>query len=379
MRRRAKGEGSIYRRKDGRWVGQVQNDAGERSFVYARTQRQVQERLTTIKRELQQGIPPITGSVALKVYLGQWLIESARPTVRDSTFVSYRTIVRRHLTPKLGNVQLAKLTPQRIEALLNDRLEIGLSPRRVQYIHAVLRRALNRAVKAGYVGRNVALLVDPPRVPHKEIEPLTPGQARVFLQAIKGNRLEALYSVALALGLRQGEALGLRWQDVDFKEGVIHARFELQHLESKFDIVELKSRRSHRSVAMPAYIADKLLEHRSRQREERLLVGPQWFESDLVFTTQMGRPLDGTNVTRAFQRLLKRAGLPKRRFYDLRHSCATLLLVQGVPARVVMEILGHSQIGLTMNTYTHVVSELVRQAATGMQQFLVEDENLSVS
>jgi integrase len=262
---------------------------------------------------------------------------------------------------------------------LNDRLRIGLSPRRVQYIHAVLRRALNRAVKAGYVGRNVALLVDPPRVPHKEIEPLTPSQARVFLKAIDGNRLEALYSVALALGLRQGEALGLRWQDVDFKSGVIHARVELQRLEGKFHIVELKSRRSHRTVAMPAYIAEKLREHRSRHRKERLSAGPAWSESDLVFTTDSGRPLDGTNVTRAFQRLLKRSGLPKKRFYDLRHSCATLLLVQGVPARVVMEILGHSQIGLTMNTYTHVVSELGRQAASGMQQFLVGDGNLSVS
>src|SRR5207245_7059070 len=131
--------------------------------------------------------------------------------------------------------------------------------------------------------------------------------------------------------------------------------------------------------AMPEFIAGKLRDHRARQRKERLRIGPEWHVSDLVFTTGSGRPLDGRNVTRSFQRILKRAGLPRRRFYDLRHSCATLLLVQGVPARVVMEILGHSQIGLTMNTYTHVVSELGRQAASGMQQFLVGDENLSVS
>jgi integrase len=234
-------------------------------------------------------------------------------------------------------------------------------------------------VKAGYLGRNVATLVDPPRVPHKEIEPFTPSQVRVLLEAIKGNRLEALYSVALAIGLRQGEALGLRWEDVDFQAGLIHARYELQRFEGKFHLVELKSRRSHRTLAMPPYIADKLREHGAMQREEHLLLGPEWHDNDLVFTSQTGRPLDGKNVTRAFQRLLRRAGLPKRRFYDLRHSCATLLLVQGVPARVVMEILGHSQIGLTMNTYTHVLPELSRAAASGMQKFLADNGNLSVS
>jgi len=335
--------------------------------------------MTVVKRELQQNIPPITGRMTLAVYLQHWLAESAKPTIRESTYVSYRTIVRKHLVPQLGRVQLAKLTPQMVEQFLNNRIGTGLSPRRVQYFHAVLRRALNRAMKAGYLGRNVATLVDPPRVPHKEIEPFTPSQIRVLLEAIKGNRLEALYSVALAVGLRQGEALGLRWGDVDFQAGLIHARYELQRIEGKFQLVELKSRRSHRTLAVPSYIAEKLREHGARQREEHLLLGPEWHDNDLVFTSQTGLPLDGKNVTRAFQRLLRRAGLPKRRFYDLRHSCATLLLVQGVPARVVMEILGHSQIGLTMNTYTHVVPELSRAAANGMQRFLVGDGKLSVS
>lgn len=379
MSRRAKGEGSIFRRKDGRWVGRAQNDAGARFFVYGKTQREVHEQLTVIKRNLQQGIPPITGRLTLAVYLESWLIESIQSTVRESTFVSYRSIARNHLIPQLGKVQLAKLTPQMIERFLNERLATGLSARRVQYLHAVLRAALNRALKAGYVGRNVAVLVDPPRVPHNEIAPLTPSQARILLEAAKGDRLEALYSVALALGLRQGEALGLRWSDVDFESGLIHVRFELQRIEQQNRLVELKTRRSHRTLAIPAYIGGQLQEHAARQREERVLLGPEWHKSDFVFTTGKGHPLLGTNVTRGFQRLLKRAGLPKRRFYDLRHSCATLLLVQGVPARVVMEILGHSQIGLTMNTYTHVVPELSRAAANGMQKFLVGDGKLSVS
>jgi integrase len=379
MTRRAPGEGSIYRRKDGRWVGQAHKDTGGRFFVYGMTQRDVRERMTAVKRDLQQNIPLITGRMTLALYLQHWLVESAKPTVRESTYVSYRTIVRNHLIPQLGKVQLAKLTPQMIERFLNERLATGLSARRVQYLHAVLRRALNRALKAGYIGRNVAVLVDPPRVPHKEIEPLTPSQARTLLEAAKGDRLEALYSVALALGLRQGEALGLRWEDVDFESGLIHVRFGLQRIDRQNRLVELKTGRSHRTLAMPPYIAEQLHAHGARQREERVLLGPEWHQSDFVFTSSAGQPLLGTNVTHAFQRLLKRAGLPKRRFYDLRHSCATLLLVQGVPARVVMEILGHSQIGLTMNTYTHVLPELSRAAATGMQKFLVGAGKLSVS
>lgn len=379
MSRRAKGEGSIFRRKDGRWVGRTQNDAGARFFVYCKTQREVREQLTVIKRDLQQGIPPITGRMTLARYLESWLVESVQSTVRESTFVSYRSIVRNHLVTQLGKVQLAKLTPQMVERFLNERLATGLSPRRVQYLHAVLRIALNRAMKAGYVGRNVAMLVDPPRVPHNEITPLTPSQARTLLEAAKGDRMEALYSVALGLGLRQGEALGLRWEDVDFESGLIHVRFELQRIDRQNRLVELKTRRSHRTLAIPPYIAEQLREHAARQREERIALGPEWRKSNFVFTSGTGRPLLGTNVTRAFQRLLKRAGLPKRRFYDLRHSCATLLLVQGVPARVVMEILGHSQIGLTMNTYTHVVPELSRAAANGMQKFLVGDRKLRVS
>ncbi len=379
MRRRAKGEGSIYRRKDGRWVGQLQNDVGQRRFVYGQSQREVRDRLTVMKREVQLGIPPITGNTTLARYLEQWLLESAKPTVRESTFISYRTIVRNHLEPKLGKVQLANLTPEALERFLNERLATGLSPRRVQYFHAVLRRALNRAVRAGYVGRNVATLVDPPRVPHLEIAPFTPTQARILLEAARGDRLEALYSVALALGLRLGEALGLRWTDIDLDSGSMRVQVELQRIEGRDHLVELKTRRSHRTLAVPSYVTDRLREHASRQRQERVLLGPAWHTSDLVFTSRTGLPLNGTNVTRAFQRLLKRAGLPKRRFYDLRHSCATLLLVQGVPARVVMEILGHSQIGLTMNTYTHVIPELGRDAASQMQRFLAGSPNLSVS
>lgn len=220
------------------------------------------------------------------------------------------------------------------------------------------------------MSRNVATLVDAPRVPSREVEPFSELEARKFLKAVRGDRLEALYTVALAVGIRQGEALGLAWKDVDLERGLIHVRRSLQRLSGQFEFVEPKSRRSRRTVLLPASAVVALRDHRIRQEQERCLAGESWADSELVFTSKSGKPLDYTNVTTAFQRLLKRAGLPQKRFHDLRHSCATLLLAQGVSPRVVMEILGHSQISLTLNTYTHVLPELQRDAATRMERFI---------
>jgi integrase len=320
--------------------------------------------------EIRRGEPVINDDRSVGTFLEQWLAETAKVKVRPSTFVSYEGIIRLHLLPDLGKIQLRKLAPGHIQRILNRKLRQGLSPRRVQYVHAVLRHALNHAVRWQIISRNPATLVDTPRVPVKEVEPLSAEQALNLLEAARGDRLEALYTVALSLGLRQGEALGLRWQDVELDRAQLHVRGALQRVDGAFTFVEPKTRRSRRTLALPGPVVGKLREHRAKQIQDRLLAGGKWQESGLIFTSRTGRPLDGTNVTTSFQRLLARAGLPRKRFYDLRHSCATLLLVQGVPARVVMEILGHSQIGLTLNTYTHVLPELQLEAARRMGDFL---------
>jgi len=203
-----------------------------------------------------------------------------------------------------------------------------------------------------------------------EIRPLTPDEARVFLAAIRGDRLRALYAVALTMGLRQGEALGLQWQDIDLSMGYLRVAKQLQRVNGAFQLVEPKTPRSRRTLALPPSIAAALRQHKELQISERRSAGEHWEESGLVFTTDRGRPLDGTVVSHHFHRVLDRAGLPQRRFHDLRHSCATLLLVQGVSARVVMDLLGHSQIALTMNTYTHVLPELRREAADRMEALI---------
>jgi integrase len=257
--------------------------------------------------------------------------------VRPWTYKGYEVHVRLHLKPALGRVPLERLTALQVQKLVNDKSQTGLKPKTVRYILGTLRGALNQAIRWQLVSRNVAALVDGPRVEQFEIQPLTPDEARRFLASIKGDRLEALYSVALTMGLRQGEALGLRWKDIDLEMGYLRVSKQLQRFNGKLQLVEPKTRRSRRSLAMPTTIAKGLSHHRSRQAEELRTAGSRWIDTGLVFTTPIGTGLEGTAITKDFHRKLAQAGLPQRRFHDLRHSCATLLLVQGVSPRVVMD------------------------------------------
>jgi len=294
--------------------------------------------------------------------------------VRPWTFAGYEVHVRLHLKPIIGSVALDKLSPMDVQQLLNRKIAEGMKPKSVRYIRGTLRTALNHGVRWGLIGRNAAALVGSPRVEQYEIKPLTPDEAKTFLHSLKGDRLEALYSVALTMGLRQGEALGLRWQDVDLELGYLRVSKQLQRIDGRLQLVEPKTTRSRRSLAMPALIVAGLREHRTRQEAERRLAGARWADAGFVFTTSSGKPLDGTAISKQFHHHLETAGLAQRRFHDLRHSCATLLLVQGVSPRVVMEVLGHSQIGLTMNTYSHVIPELRREAANRMDHLLRDRE-----
>jgi integrase len=191
-----------------------------------------------------------------------------------------------------------------------------------------------------------------------------------LLECVRSHRLGALFTVALALGLRQGEALGLRWDAVDFTAGVLHVRAALQWVGKEWQLVEPKSERSRRAVALPRVAVVALRAHRVHQKKERLLAGSDWKETGLVFTTRIGTAIEPSNLTKEFKRVLRRADLPDTRFHDLRHTAATFLLAQGVDARTIMETLGHSQISLTLNTYSHVLPSLQREAADRMNGIL---------
>jgi integrase len=371
MSKRGNNEGTIAKRSDGRWVAAVSLPAGKRKYLYARTRAEVATKLANAMKAAKDGVPLPNDRITVAKYLDDWL-EAVKPTLRPRTFRSYSELVRLHLSPELGKVPLAQLTPQRVQTFLNKKFDAGLSPRRVQYMHAVLRAALSRALSWGMVARNVAKLVKPPRVAREEVQPFTPEQARAFLGAVAGDRLSALFTVALALGLRQGEALGLSWADVDLDAGTLRVRFALQRVDGEYSLTEPKSKQSRRTVNLPAVAITSLREHRVRQLEERLHAGPEWRETipGLVFTTPTGAPINGTWLTHHLGSVIARAGLPAQRFHDLRHCAASLLLAQNIPPRMVMEILGHSQISLTMNTYSHLFPAARKEAASAMDALL---------
>ncbi|HZU60733.1 MAG TPA: site-specific integrase [Solirubrobacteraceae bacterium] len=322
-------------------------------------------------RDQEVGLPVPDDRLTVERYLAQWL-ETVRPRVRPWTYRGYEVVVRRHVVPVIGQVRLSRLTPQQVHQLLVSLADRGLGAKSVCNVRVVLSSALSQAERWGMVTRNVARLVEPFRRERQEMRPLALGEIRRLLEVIRGHRLEALILVTLALGLRQGEVLGLTWKDVDLDAATLRVWRQLQRLNGRLELVELKTRQSRRTLVLPRTLVGVLGEHRWRQDEERRCLGAAWkgWEHDLVFTTTLGTPLDGRWVTRTFQRILARAGIERRRFHDLRHSAATTMLVLGVPARVVMEILGHANVSTTLGIYAHVVPELQREAADRIDAFL---------
>lgn len=373
MTRRSRNEGSIRRRKDGRWEARVHlgyhNGRRLRRSVYGVSRREVSDKLVVVQRDLQRGVVPPDQRLTVGLFAEQWLVAKG-PSLRPRTRERYRQLLHLHGLPDLGHVRIAQLQPHHIQRLLNAKLDSGLSPQTVGHLRAVLRTMLADATKWGYTARNVASLVDAPRVTHREVRALTPAQARAVLDSVRGDRIEALITLTLATGVRQGEVLGLHWSDISLDDATLTVRQALQRSNGTYVFVEPKSAKSRRTLPIPTTVVACLRAHRVHQSEERLLAGERWTDLGLVFASSTGGPLNGTEVTKRFQVLLARAGLPRMRFHDLRHACASLLLSQGVPMRVVMETLGHSSIALTMNTYSHVIPDLMREAADRMDAVL---------
>ncbi|HET9224674.1 MAG TPA: site-specific integrase [Roseiflexaceae bacterium] len=311
--------------------------------------------------------------LAIKVeYLEQWLEQTVKRQNRIRTYDRYAGDIHNYLIPELGKHQLAKLTPAHVQALLNKLADAGLAYRSIRNVRAVLRRALNQAMRFGYVVRNVAALVDVPGEVTFVAEPLDEEQAKRLLDAIAGHRWELLYRIALGLGLRKGEILGLRWEDVDFDTATLRISGSLQRQRGRLERTATKTEASIRVIALPPSLLAMLCDHKQRQAHMRH-VARRWTETGLVFTSSVGTPIEPSDLSRHFKQVLKEADLPEHtRFHDLRHSCATLLIVMGVHPRVVMEILGHSQISTTMNIYAHVLPRVQREAITGLDTLFTE-------
>ena len=309
------------------------------------------------------------GRLTVAEFLQQWL-EAHKAAVRPRTWTRYEEYVRRHAIPAIGQVALSKLTPQRLQQLYADRLQVGLSPSTVHHLHAVLRTALAQAERWELVARNVATLVDPPRLERHEMRTLSPEEARVLLETVRGERLEVLYVLALSTGMRQGELLGLRWRDVNLESGTLQVRQALHATRDGYIFSEPKTHRSRRLIQLGQRAVGALRRHRVAQAAERLRVGSAWKDNDLVFANEIGRPMDPSNLLKRFRRLLEDAGLPRLRFHDLRHTAATLLLGEGVHPKVVSDLLGHAQIGITLDLYSHVTPTMQQAAADALDAVL---------
>jgi len=375
--KRGNGEGSIYRGADGRWRAVAdlgwRNGRRRRKYLAGRTRAEVAGKLRRVLEEQDAGVQISTGGYApsLEAWLTHWLDNIAGRRLRPSTLQTYRGYVRNRIVPNIGRHRLDRLQPEHLEQLYVQLHDAGLAAASVLQVHHILSRSLKVAMQRGTLQRNVATLVQAPSVTHEEIRPLSAADARAVLAAAEGQRNAARWSVALALGLRQGEALGLPWDAVDLNSGTVAIRQALQRQTGRgLVIVPPKSRAGRRTIPLPAQLIDALHALRTAQHAEQLAAGPAWIDSGLVFTTVNGQPLDPSADHRQWQQLLKVAKVAPARLHDARHTAATLLLTQGVPARVVMELLGHSQITLTLGTYTHVVPELTRDAAARMGDLL---------
>lgn len=365
-KRRGNNEGSVYQRKDGVWCASVSLDDGKRRVFYGRTREEAASKLTDALAATKANLPLPPERLTVKAYMESWL-DQKKADLRPLAYKAYKSKTDGHIIPDLGRERLAKLTVGRVQKWLNDKSDSGLAPKMVGELRAVLRAALHDAMRDSLVHRNVAALARPPKREHRQVEPLDLERAGDFLKHAQDSRLAALYTVALAVGLRRGEALGLAWDAIDLDRGVLEVRRQLQRYEGALhldDVVKTKS--SRRKIALPAFAVAALREHKDRQVWERRQAGEKWQDTGLVFTSTVGTPLDPDNLKRDFGRLRKAAGVPAFRFHDLRHTCATLLLVQGVPLRVIMDLLGHSQIGVTANLYSHVLPVLQREAANQM-------------
>jgi integrase len=378
--RRPAGDGSVYKTPDGRWRGVV--DLGwvdgkrQRKYVSGATQAQALDKLRQAQRAAEAGV--ITDDrLTVARFLDRWVTVNLAGVVAGGTMDDYAHTVRLHLDPALGHKRLSQLTVADVDALWAKKRAAGYKPNSIRIMRAVLRRALAQAEREGLVSRNVAALSQPPRLSQPEGRSLSVEQAKTLLDAAEEDRLETGYLLLLSYGLRRGELLGLAWDEFDSSACTLAVRQAVRRrkssrneggtypggAENRVELSELKTRRSRRVLFLTPGIAASLRSHAARQQDERLAAGALWREHGLIFTSQVGTPLDPDNFAKQFVRLCRSAGLGHWHPHEARHSAASVMLAQGVPLEVVSEVLGHSSIYITKDVYGHLVEGAKRDAA----------------
>jgi len=373
-KRRGHGEGSIsFVDAKKLWKARVTLDTGKRKTRYFKNQKDAKDWVLSIRGAARDGLLIEADKITVAEFLVQYLTDYAQHAVRPSTFQSYSNLIRLHIKPELGGIRLVQLRPDHLQALYALKLSAGLSDRTVQYIHGLLHRSLNKALRWGLVTRNVANHADAPSNKKKTMNTWDRVQVRRFLESVKRDRLSALYQLACGTGMRQGELLALQWQDVDLVGGTLKVVRSVQTVQGHGLVYSApKSDKSRRLIMLPKFVVEALKRHQVTQDALREL--DAWEEKGLVFTTGTGNALLPRNLVRHFKAKIAAAGVPNIRFHDMRHTAASLLLEQNTHPKVVQELLGHSQINLTLDTYSHVIPTLQKEAARTMDRIFAADQ-----
>ncbi len=378
-RPRAHGTGSVFQRKDRKgkqWVAQLVLENGKTKQSYHNTQGEAATALNEMLYEQRHGTLVTEKDQTVKQQLEHWIENVHKHSVRISTYAEYRRIIDKYIIPGLGHYKLQRLTTHQVEVFYTQRIDEGLSANYVKIMHAILHQALDHAVRNNLVIRNVCDSAKLPRIPRHEIQALTQEQAQQLLEEAKGHTLEALLTLAVVTGMREGELLALRWSDIDLEKGYLQIRRTVRRVFQRGLIEsEPKTASSRRKIVLSPFLVEVLKQHRIRQLEARLQAGSAWKENNIVFCNPYGEFRDPAAVIKAFKKLLVDAGLPVMRFHDLRHSAATLLLTMGVHAKVVQELLGHSSISITLNIYSHVLPSLQKDAVDKMSDLFHNQDN----
>ena len=386
-RKRSRGEGTVYHRPDGRWEAALPKSmtGGKRVCKYAKTERETKALLKKLVSDFENGLNIASARRTVGDYLEAHFRDVVQVHRRAGTIRSYRQTMDSHILPALGNIPLEKLDPPTVRAFLNDRIRSGLSANTVRIIRANLAAALKQAERDGLIRRNPVGLCPVPKVERTEQQFLDEDKARKLLDVCADRKFGVAFVVAIMTGLRKGELLGLRWQDIDLETGTVNVVNQLQRVEkpdrirkdqrgergenSELKLVPLKTAKSRRTVILPPGALELLKQHKAEQMIQASMMEDGWKQTGFVFTSEIGTPVEPRNLNKAFKGALKSAGLPQDiRVHDLRHSTASLMLAKGVDLKVVSDQLGHSTIRLTADTYIHTVEKTKREAAAKMQE-----------
>jgi integrase len=374
--------GQIYKRGERTWLVRIflgRDANGKQQFHHKTihgTKRDADRYLVAARREMDLGVFVEPSAMSVNEYLDRWLRDAARPRVSRRTADGYAGLLERYIRAGLGHKQLDKVHPLDIQKIYGEMQARGLSARVVRHTHSALHNALKQAVKWGLLSRNPSGLVELPKVPHKERRVLSPEEAANFLKAAAVMPHGLIFEFALLTGMRPEEYLALQWADLDFERGTACVRRALVRHKKSWSFEEPKTALSRRTVYLPGPLLQKLVAHKRSQAEARLKLGPVWQAFDLVFCSAEGTPLTIPNITyRYFRPILTEAKLPRIRLYDLRHSCATLLLIAEENPKVVSERLGHSTIVLTLDTYSHVLPTMQQGATARLERLLYSEDD----